>query len=432
MASIQNRMNLSGELTMTELSQRQKYDLKRTLEELKACKGKHTELISLYVPPTKQISDVAAYLRNEISESQNIKSKTTKKNVLSAIESILSRLKTFRQAPENGVIFFVGHKSIGSDQTTMVAFVIEPPLPIQTFLYRCNSEFYVEPLEDMLTEREIFGLLLIDRRECTIGLLRGSRTELIKYMTSQVPGKHGRGGQSQRRFERLTEIAAHEWFQKCGEQASEIFLAETSVKGILVGGPGPTKRYFTEGGYLHYEIQNKIIDLFDTGYTDEYGLRELVSVASETMTDLKISQEKKVMKRFLREVIKKGDSLAVYGENNVRKALQIGAVDTLLLSEDLRKYRIILACPTCSYQQKITLTEESLKDYDSPLCPTCSTPTQMEIITKIDLIDELSELAEEKGAIVCLVSQNSEEGDSLKTAFSGIAAISRYPLDVAQ
>ena len=73
-----------------------------------------------------------------------------------------------------------------------------------------------------------------------------------------------------------------------------------------------------------------------------------------------------------------------------------------------------------------------MKDYDPPLCPTCSTPTQMEIISKIDLIDELSELAEEKGAIVCLVSKNSEEGDSLKTAFSGIAAISRYPLDVTQ
>ncbi len=415
---------------MTELSQRQKYDLKRKLEELKSCKGKHTELISLYVPPTKQISDVTSYLRNEISESQNIKSKTTKKNVLSAIESILSRLKTFRQPPENGVLFFVGHKSIGSDQTTMVAFVVEPPLPIQTFLYRCDSDFYIGPLEAMLTEREIYGLLLIDRRECTIGLLRGDRVELLKYMTSQVPGKHGRGGQSQRRFERLTEIAADEWFQKCGEKASEIYRSEMDIKGILVGGPGPTKRYFVDGGYLHYEVQNKIIEVFDTGYTDEYGLRELVSVASETMTDLKISQEKKVMKRFLREVTKRDNSLAVYGEAQVRKALEMGAVDILLLSEDLRKYRVTLACPTCSYQEKKTITENALEGYNVPLCPKCATPTHMEITSKIDLIDELSELAEEKGASVYLISMSSEEGDSLKAAFSGIAAISRYPLNI--
>ncbi len=201
---------------MTEMTQRQKYDLKRQIEELKSCKGRHTELISLYVPPNKQIFDVNSYLKNEFSQSQNIKSKQTRKNVLSAIESIQSRLKQFKQPPENGVIFFIGHKSIGSDQTEMVAYVIEPPMPITTFLYRCNSEFYVKPLQQMLVEKEIYGLFLIDRRECTVGILKGNQIELLKYMTSQVPGKHGRGGQSQRRFERLTEIAAHEWFVKCG------------------------------------------------------------------------------------------------------------------------------------------------------------------------------------------------------------------------
>ena len=240
---------------MTEMTQRQKYDLKRTIEELKHCKGRHTELISLYIPPSKQIFDVVSYLKNELSESQNIKSKTTRKNVLSAIESIMSRLKSFKQSPENGLIFFVGHKSIGSDQTEMVQFVIEPPLMIHTFLYRCDSEFYLEPLEDMLSEKEIYGLLLIDRRECTIGILRGNRVELLKYMTSQVPGKHGKGGQSQRRFERLTEIAAHEWFQKAADKASDIFLEHEELKGIFVGGPGPTKQYFVDEEYLHYEVQ---------------------------------------------------------------------------------------------------------------------------------------------------------------------------------
>ena len=235
---------------MSEMNQRQRYDLKRTLEELKQCKGRHTELISLYVPPSKQISDVTSYLKNELSESQNIKSKTTRKNVLSAIESIMSRLKTFKKPPENGVVFFIGHKSVGSDQTQMVQYVIEPPLVINTFLYRCDSEFYLDPLNDMLSEKEVYGLFLIDRRECTVGILRGNRIELLKYMTSQVPGKHGKGGQSQRRFERLTEIAAHEWFQKAAEKASGIFREHNEIKGIFVGGPGPTKQYFVEEEYL--------------------------------------------------------------------------------------------------------------------------------------------------------------------------------------
>jgi len=415
---------------MEEMTQRQKYDLKRQLEELKESKGKHTELISLYIPPTKQIFDVTSYLKNELSESQNIKSKTTRKNVLSAIESILSRLKIFKQPPKNGVVFFVGHKSIGSDQTEMVAFVIEPPMPFKTFLYRCDSIFYTIPLEEMLTEKEIYGLLLIDRRECTVGILRGSRVDLLKYMTSQVPGKHGKGGQSQRRFERQTEIAAHEWFVKCGEKASEIFNAENDVKGILIGGPGPTKKYFVEEKYLHYVIQDKIIDVFDTGYTDEFGLKELVSIASETMSDLEVAKEKKVMKRFLKEVTKGDQSLALYGEEQVRKALEMGVVDTLLLSENLRKYRLILKCPICNYTKKITIDKSKLEDFIIPNCYKCKSQSSMELEKKIDIIDELSELAEKSGGNVVLVSQNSEEGDSLYSAFSGIAAISRYPIDI--
>jgi peptide chain release factor subunit 1 len=415
---------------MTELSQRQKYDLKIKIEELKECKGKHTELISLYVPSTKQISDVTSYLKNELSESQNIKSKATRKNVLSAIESILSRLRYYKNPPENGVVFFVGHKSIGSDQTSMVAYVIEPPMPFKTFIYRCDSLFYLKPLEEMLTEIEVYGLILIDRRECTVGILRGNRIDLLKYMTSQVPGKHGRGGQSQRRFERLTEIAAHEWFVKCGEKVSEIFISEEDIKGIFVGGPGPTKKYFIEENYLHYSIQDKIVEIFDTGYTDEFGLRELVSKASETMMDLEIAKQKTAMKQFLKEITKTEKSLAIYGEKQIRKAIEMGAVDILLLSDDLRKYRIYLKCPNCNFNKEITINKDLIEEYIPPKCSKCNTSSNMEIVEKKDIIDELSEKAEKIGCDIFLISRNSEEGDSLYSAFDGIAGISRYPLDI--
>jgi peptide chain release factor subunit 1 len=342
----------------------------------------------------------------------------------------MSRLKQFKKSPENGVVFFVGHKSVESDKTEMVAYIIEPPLPITTFLYRCDSTFYINPLEEMLQEKEIYGLLLIDRRECTIGILKGNSIEMLRYMTSQVPGKHGRGGQSQRRFERLTEIAAHEWFIKCGEKASEIFLDEKDLVGILVGGPGPTKQTFVNENHLHYKIQQKIIDTFDTGYTDEYGLKELVSAASETMSDLKISKEKKLMKIFLKEVTKTIGSLAVYGELQVRKALEMGVIETLLLSENLRKYRIKLKCPVCNYIERRTISEKGLEDFELPNCNKCKSSNIMIIEEKVDLIDEMSDLAEKISCKVEIISLDSEEGDSLYYAFNGIAGILRYSVDL--
>ena len=70
---------------------RARYEFKRKLEEIQSMQGRGTELISLYVPPDKQIPDVTAYLRNELSQASNIKSKSTRKNVGAAIESILNR-----------------------------------------------------------------------------------------------------------------------------------------------------------------------------------------------------------------------------------------------------------------------------------------------------------------------------------------------------
>ena len=398
------------------ISKAEKYIFKKKLEELKAIKGQHTELISLYIPPSRQISDVMAYLREEYSQSSNIKSKQTRKNVLAAIESIMSRLRYFKQPPPNGIVFFVG--MVGNEQQKMVAEIIEPPMPINMYLYRCDSRFYTEPLEEMLKEKDTYGLLLIDRRECTIGFLMGNRIEIASYLTSRVPGKHKKGGQSQRRFERLTEIAAHEWFVKAGEKANQLFL-EKDIKGILVGGPGPTKREFVNGNYLDYRLKKKIVGLYDTGYTDEYGLRELINVASDDIEEMDIIKDKKLMQRFLNE-IRKGDGLAVYGEKEVRDALKTGALEILMISDALQRYKVKAKCKNCGYEINEVRNDFNLK------CPKCELP--MEIIEKKDIIEEYAEIAEKKGTEIEIISRESQEGEILYKAFGGIAGILRYKI----
>src|SRR3990172_10531362 len=145
-----------------------KYRFRRALEEIETAAGRGTELVSVYVPPNRQISDVTNYLRNEYSQSSNIKSASTRKHVQQAIESSMQRLKIYRQPPPNGVVVFTGHKQIGADQTEMVAFLLEPPEPVPSFLYRCDSKFYTEPLHDMMKEKDVYGLLVIHPSEPTL------------------------------------------------------------------------------------------------------------------------------------------------------------------------------------------------------------------------------------------------------------------------
>jgi peptide chain release factor subunit 1 len=409
-----------GLVLVTELTDLQTYEFRRSLEEVRKLSGRGTELISLYIPPSRQISDVSNYLRSEYSQSSNIKSASTRKNVQAAISSILSRLKNFKQPPENGLVFFVGHRSIGADQTDMVQFVLEPPEPVPTFIYRCDSKFFTETIEGMLETKETYGLIVIDRSEATIGYLHGKRIESVKNMQSMVPSKHGRGGQSARRFERAIEIAAHEYYKKVAGVANESFLSRKDLVGILVGGPGPTKEFFVKSEYLQYELQKKIIDTFDVGYTDEYGLKELVEKARESLRDIDLMREKDLMQKLFEEIRKPDGGLSIYGEEQVKNALMIGAVDTLILSEDLRRVKLKLTCLSCG-AKKEALAKDSTEDVK---CDKCSAIMKVDEVD--DLVGELHKIAGQNNTKVEFVSGESEEGGLLLKAFGGIAGILRF------
>jgi len=115
---------------MPEMSEMGRYKFRRSLEEIEKAQGRGTELVSVYIPPSRPIFDVSNYLRGEYSQSSNIKSASTRKHVQQAIESSIQRLKSYRMPPPNGLVVFTGHKQIGADQTEMVAYVLEPPEPV--------------------------------------------------------------------------------------------------------------------------------------------------------------------------------------------------------------------------------------------------------------------------------------------------------------
>jgi peptide chain release factor subunit 1 len=409
---------------------RKRYDFKKTLEKLQSQQGDGTELITLYIPPDKQIFDVTNQLKDEFGQCANIKSKQTRTNVQSAISSILSRLKYYKRPPAKGLAVFCGTVKLYGDRTDLQCTIIEPPEPLNLYMYRCSSNFELDPLKQMLEEKYVYGLLVLDRREAYWGFLRGNRIEPIGGATSTVPGKMRKGGQSAARFGRLREIAINEFYTKVGERSSAIFLAEKDFferfKGVLIGGPSPTKEEFEAGSFLHHEIQKKIIGLFDVAYTNEDGLAELVDAAKDALKGMGVVKEKEFMQRFLKELVKDA-GLAAYGEESIRKNLEIGAIDTLLLSANLRKSRLRVKCQSCDYTHEQTINVEpgkTVRDIDFGSCPKCTAPIIFEEET--DIINELAKLADASSAKVEIISDDFEEGSILFTAFGGIAAILRY------
>jgi peptide chain release factor subunit 1 len=420
-------------LSTAKKSSLELFKLRKTLNSLANKEGSHTELITVYVPPGKQISDALNLLRNEYGTASNIKSNVTRKNVLDAIVKAQQKLKLFKDPGEKGIVVFTGAllpEGAAPGTERMESYVIVPPEPIKIFLYRCDSRFHTEHLQEMLREKETYGILLVDASNATIATLQGKRLQIVREMHSGVAGKTRAGGQSARRYERLRDMQLNEYFTRIGLHANEIFLPIDTLKGLIIGGPGPTKYDFEKGDYLNYQLKNKILDTVDTAYVEEQGVKEVVEKAPEIMRKVRYIEEKEIMQKFLYEV-GHDTGLITYGEGEVRRLLQNGAVRTVLMSEELDLIRVTIKCGACGFEEQHTVKSRDVADFEKGLvgkpCASCKAPSYT-IVDKKDVIDDLGELAELSNTEVEVISAETEEGQMLKNAFGGIAAILRFKM----
>ena len=317
-----------------QITEKQKYQLKKFIKELEKHKGRHTELVSVYIPQGYDITKIINHLEQEKGTATNIKSAVTRKNVTDALERMIQHLRLYKKTPEDGLAVFSGNVAEREGFQDFEVWSIEPPLPLKTRIYRCDKEFVLDLLRDMLEDKEVYGLVIVDRRDANIAYLRGKTIVPLLKTHSEVPGKTRAGGQSAARFERLREGAKIEHFKKVAEYMKEQFLGNKNLKGIIVGGPGPTKYDFIDSGYITTEVKNKIIAIKDLSYTSDFGLNELVEKSEDVLAKEEIIAEKMIVGKFF-ELLSTKPGMVSYGVKEVMRNLKLGMVDTLLLSEKL-------------------------------------------------------------------------------------------------
>ena len=358
-----------------------KEELVEVVGELEAIRGRHTELVSVIVPSGANINIVIDQLEAEKSTARNIKSSTTRKNVIEALERAARQLRQLGQlTPKNGIAIYSGNVSQVEGQEDMRIWTIVPPEDLGMRLYRCDQVFILDPLREMLQNKEVYGLVVIDRKDCTVGLLDGKKIRILQHIESGVPGKTRAGGQSSQRYERIVEGKAKDFYRECAEMLKKHFFDMKNLKGILIGGPMPTKDYFVKEGEIVTALKSKIIGMVDLGYADEHGIELLVEASGELLSKQEITLEKKLMENFFNMLGKQKDKTA-YGYEPVTKALKLASVDTLFLSKKLDK----------------------------------------------GTASELRRIAEESSAKVETVSVDTEEGQQFWN-LSGIGAILRFSL----
>ena len=409
------------------------YKIKKILDVLKSKRGFHTELISLYIPHDRKVSDVTNYLKNEVSESQNIKSKLTRKNVLDGISTLLGQLRNLKGFPENGLIMYSGaipqNNTPGTEKNEL--YIIDPPDKVKTFRYHCANEFLLWPLEEMLSPKDTYGLLVIGRKVSAVGYIRGNHLEVVREFTSGIHGKHRAGGQSQKRYERLIEEGEKRFYRRISDEINELFLSMEDLNGIFIGGPGPSKEKFVNDESLDYRLQDKIIDVVDLGYSGREGIRALIEKVKDKIANIKYIRERQVMQQYMKE-ISTDSGLATYGLEEVQKALNYSAVDTLILSEKLDTYKVKLECSNCGYIEFRTIKKKELSKLESIIqeesCPKCRS-NSFNIVGKTSMVEALGEIAETTGTNIEIISTETEYGEMLFSTFGGVVAILRYKLN---
>lgn len=321
---------------MTDVNEKEqrklRFKLRKLVRELEKFRARHTELITIYVPASYNIQGTIDQIATEAGTARNIKSAGTRKNVTAALERMLQHLRSYKKTPPHGLAVFSGNVAEREGQQDFRIWSIEPPEEIRVKMYKCDQTFFLEPLKEQLETKSTYGLLVMDRREANLALLKGKQIVPIINLDSMVPGKFKVGGQSAQRMARVIEGLAKDFYKKVGGFVNEKF-SSPEIKGILVGGPGPTKEDFVAGEFIRTDIKKKVLAVKNIGYTGEFGLKELVERSEDILEKEEMMVEVKLVQKFL-TLLATRKNMVTYGEESVRKALDINAVETLLISDD--------------------------------------------------------------------------------------------------
>jgi len=402
------------------------------LRKLIAClsdkQGKGREFISLYIPRQTSIDEIAANLKEEgdsaVTKSKN--ARDVRDRLQDATKNVIQRLKLQREIPENGLAIFAGTFANDSESEVLHFEELVPPEPITTYLYEVADHFHLEPLREMLRNQRVVGLVAMDSKEASFGILNGERFELIEKITSGISGKTVKGGQSQRRYERERDMEVTYFFHRVAEHAAKAFLENHKVTALIVGGPGQTKHDFLKGDYFNYELKNALLSTVDTQSADREGVREVLEKSSETLKNICAPEEKMIVQRLLADMGKQ-DGLATCGLDLVLNALKNGEVEVALATDNTDMIEIVVMCKRCELSRaKIVNKKQKAQTVQEMVSSSCGRCNAVEYeVEEKDIIDVLEDVASQTDATVEVISTESEEKAKL-TALGGFAALLRY------
>lgn len=425
---------------MSEAQQQEEMDkqiemfkVKKLIKNLSAARGNGTSMISLIIPPGDQISRVNKMLSDEYGTASNIKSRVNRLSVLSAITSTQQRLKLYTKCPPNGLVMYCGTVITEDGRERKVNIDFEPFKPINTSLYLCDNKFHTEDLNELLTDDEAFGFIVMDGNGCLYGRVQGSNREILHKFSVDLPKKHGRGGQSALRFARLRLEKRHNYVRKVAEMATLLFVTDgqrPNVQGIVLAGSADFKSELMRSDLFDPRLHKIVLKLVDVSYGSEQGFNQAIENSSDTLQNVKLMKEKKLLQRYMDEIALDTGKYC-FMVNDTFKALELGAVEDLIIYDNLDINRYQLRNTSTSDEKILYLTkeQESQPNSNDIYFRDTITNQELEIINKESLVEWFANHYKQYGCHLEFITDRSGEGTQFVKGFGGIGGILRWKVD---
>jgi len=408
------------------------FKVKKLIKNLQAARGNGTSMISLIIPPGDQISRVNKMLSDEYGTASNIKSRVNRLSVLGAITSTQQRLKLYSKCPKNGLVIYCGTVITDEGKERKVNIDFEPFKPINTSLYLCDNKFHTEDLNELLMDDEAFGFIVMDGNGSLYGTVRGSNREVLHKFSVDLPKKHGRGGQSALRFARLRLEKRHNYVRKVAEMATQLFVPDGQkpcVQGIVLAGSADFKAELMRSDLFDQRLAKIVIRMVDVSYGGENGFNQAIELSADTLGKVKLMKEKKLLQKYMDEISQDTGKYCFLVDDTF-KALELGAVEDLIIWENLDIDRLVLRNTTTSEETVLHLSKEQQANDNFFHDP--ETKVELEVVEKEQLVEWFANHYKDFGCNLEFVTDRSSEGTQFVKGFGGIGGILRWKVDFVE
>ncbi|GLC54529.1 Ethylene-responsive transcription factor 13 [Pleodorina starrii] len=364
-------------------------------------------------------------LSDEHGTATNIKSRTNRLSVTSAITSAQQRLKLYSKVPPNGLVIYTGAIVTEDGKDKRVNIDFEPFRPINTSVYLCDNKFHTESLKQLLTESDRkYGFIVMDGNGTLFGTLCGNTSEVLHRLQVHLPKKHGHGGQSALRFARLRAEKRHNYVRKVAELGTALFITNdrANVAGVVLAGSADFKTELGQSEMFDPRLQALVLGSVDVSYGGENGFKQAIDLSAEMLDNVKLMQEKRLIQRFF-EQISMDTGRFVFSVKDTMQCLEMGAVDTLVVWEELDCDRYELYNSVTNrrtFQLKSSTCELHFKEGG----------VSLEVQSKTPLTEWLAANYKSFGCTLEFVTNKSHESSQFCRGFGGIGGILRYQVNL--